>query len=127
MNPSSEAFYRSKNQTYSTKLKAVSKTIKQLAWFRLFAFLLIFLPLFIWGWEGWLTLVPMLVFTVLFFFLIKKNIQLERQKKKYGVLQKLTEDELLALKHRFNHFEDGNEFLDTKHFYAYDLDVFGEN
>jgi len=125
MNPSAEAFYQSKNQLYSTKLKAVSKKIKQFAWFRLFAFLLIFLPLFIWGWNGWLTVVPMFAFTVFFFFLIKRNIQLEKQKKKYEVLKKLTEDELLALKHRFDHFDDGNDFLDPNHFYAYDLDVFG--
>jgi len=125
MNPSAEAFYQSKNQLYSAKLKAVSKKIKQFAWFRLFAFLLIFLPLFIWGWNGWLTVVPMLAFTVFFFFLIKKNIQLEKQKKKHEVLKKLTEDELLALKHRFNHFDEGNDFQDPHHFYAYDLDVFG--
>jgi len=125
MNPSAEAFYQSKNQLYSAKLKAVSKKIKQFAWFRLFAFLLIFLPLIIWGWNGWLTVVPMFTFTVFFFFLIKKNIQLEKQKKKYEVLKKLTEDELLALKHRFDHFDEGSDFLDPNHFYAYDLDVFG--
>ncbi|SHI41481.1 MutS domain III [Tangfeifania diversioriginum] len=125
MNPSAEAFYQSKNQLYSAKLKAVSKKIRQFAWFRLFAFLLIFLPLIIWGWNGWLTVVPMFAFTVFFFFLIKKNIQLEKQKKKYEVLKKLTEDELLALIHRFDHFDEGSDFLDTNHFYAYDLDVFG--
>ncbi|MGM0620292.1 MAG: MutS-related protein [Bacteroidota bacterium] len=125
MNPSAEAFYQSKNQTYSDKLKAVSKKIKHFAWFRLFAFLLIFLPLIIWGWNGWLTVVPMFAFTVFFLFLIKKNIQLEKQKKKFEVLIKLTEDELLALKHRFDHFVKGSDFLDPNHFYAYDLDIFG--
>ena len=35
------------------------------------------------------------------------------------------EDEKLALSHSFLHFKDGKEFLDTDHFFSYDLDLFG--
>ncbi|MFW5774333.1 MAG: MutS-related protein [Tangfeifania sp.] len=52
---------------------------------------------------------------------------ISNQKKKFEVLKKITDDELLALQHRFSHFENGSDFLDTSHFYSYDLDIFGEN
>jgi len=127
MNPQASEFYQSKSKTYAEKLLQVSKKIKRFAWFRLLAFLLIILPIIIWGWNGWFTAVPMGIFTSLFFFLIKKNIQLSNQKKKFEVLKKISDDELLALQHKFNHFENGNDFLDTDHFYAYDLDIFGDD
>jgi DNA mismatch repair ATPase MutS len=70
---------------------------------------------------------PSMFFLVLFFFLVKKNIQLEKQKKKFEALKKITEDELLALEHQFSHFEGGKEFLNPAHFNSYDLDLFGED
>lgn len=127
MNQQAREFYQSKSDTYAEKLRQVSQKIKRFAWLRLLVFLLIILPFIIWGWRGWLTAVPMGIFTLLFFFLIKKNIQFSNQKKKYEVLKKIADDELLALQHKFNHFENGSDFLDINHFYAYDLDIFGED
>jgi len=124
---SATEFYRSKQETFNSKLKAVSRKIRLLAWYRLAVFLLIFVPFAGWGWNGWLTVLPSLFFLVIFFFLVKKNIQLEKQKKKFKTLKKITEDELLALEHQFNHFESGKEFLDPAHFNSYDLDLFGED
>ncbi len=127
MNRQAVEFYQSKSETYTTKLQKVSKKIKQFAWYRLVAFTFIILPFIFWGWNGWLTAVPMGIFTLLFFFLIKKNIQFSNQKQKFEVLKKIADDELLALQHKFNHFESGKDFLNTDHFYAYDLDIFGED
>ncbi len=127
MNPQAREFYQSKNETCSKKLKQVSKKIKQFAWYRLVAFTFIILPFALWGWNGWFTAAPAGIFTFVFFFLIKKNVRLSNQKKKFEVLQKIADDELLALQHTFSHFENGNDFLDTGHFYAYDLDIFGED
>ncbi len=50
---------------------------------------------------------------------------MERQKQKLEVLKKLVENEQKALKHSFLHFKDGEEFLNTQHFFSYDLDLFG--
>lgn len=122
----SYTFYSQKASKYSLKLESVSFQIKRFTWYRLISFLLIFIPLTVWGWNGWLTVVASLIPAVIFFFLVKKNIQLEKQKKKFQVLKKITEDELLALEHRFSHFENGEGFLDTTHFNSYDLDLFGE-
>ena len=127
MNRQANEFYQIKSDTYAEKLRQISQKIKQFAWYRLVAFVLIILPFILWGWNGWITAVPVGIFTLLFFFLIKKNIQLSNQKKKLEVLKKIADDELLALQHKFSHFENGEDFLDADHFYAYDLDIFGEN
>ncbi len=126
MNPSINTFYIQKHNKYSSELKSVSKKIRRFAWYRFFAFTLIFVPLFIFGIKSWTTLVISLTAAVVFFFLIKKNVQLEKRKSKFIELKKLVEDELLALKHSFSHFQNGKEFLDTDHFFSYDLDLFGE-
>jgi len=127
METSAIEFYQSKQETLNSKLRAVSQKIRLFAWYRLAAFILIFVPFAGWGWNGWLTVLPATLFLVLFFFLVKKNIQLEKQKKKFETLKKITEDEILALEHQFSHFENGKEFLNPAHFNSYDLDLFGED
>ena len=126
MNPSIETFYSQKAGEYAVQFKSVTKQVKRFAWYRFFTFLLIFAPLFVFGFKSWFTLIISLSAIILFFFLIKKNIQLEKNKKKIAILKRIAEDELLALNHSFSHFKNGTEFLNTDHFYSYDLDLFGE-
>jgi hypothetical protein len=126
MNPSIETFYSQKAGEYSVRFKAITVKLKRFAWYRFFTFLAIFAPLFIFGFKSWVTLIISLSAIVLFFFLIKKNIQLEKIKKNTAILKKIAEDELLALSHSFSHFKDGAAYLNTDHFFSYDLDLFGE-
>jgi hypothetical protein len=119
-------FYTQKLEKYTTELSSVSLKIRYFGWYRFFSFLLIFAPLSVFGVESWLTLILTLAAIVLFFLLIKKNIQLEKTKKKTLILKKIVENELLALNHQFSHFKNGEEFLNTDHFFSYDLDLFGE-
>jgi hypothetical protein len=118
-------FYIDKLQKYTTELGKVTVKVKRFAWFRFLSFVGIFIPLFVFGFK-WIPLSVSFVLLVLFFFLIKKNSRLEKRKKKFTVLKKLVEDEKLALKHSFLHFRNGKEFLDTEHFFSYDLDLFGD-
>lgn len=126
MNPAINTFYSQKAGEYSVQFQLVNNRVKRFAWYRFFAFFLIFAPIFIFGPISWFTLIISLSAIILFFFLVKKNIQLEKTKKKTAILKKLTEDELLALNHQFSHFKNGAEFLNTDHFFSYDLDLFGE-
>lgn len=126
MNNSAAEFYKNLKDTYQYKLSAVTKKIRLFAWYRLFIFLLIFVPLTFWEWNAWYTVVLSVAFTVLFIFTVKKNIQLEKNKKTFEVLIKLSADELLALNHQFSHFRSGDNFLNPEHFNSWDLDLFGE-
>lgn len=126
MNPSIETFYSQKAGEYAVQFKSVTNQVKRFSWYRFITFLFIFAPLFIFGLKSWFTLIFSLSAIIQFFFLIKKNIQLEKTKKKITILKKIAKDELLALNHSFSHFKNGAEYLNTDHFFSYDLDLFGE-
>ena len=126
MNTEAKTFYLNKKEKFASELQAISLFLKRMAWYRLLSFILIFVPASVFGFQSWLTLIFTLAFIVFFFFLVKKNINLEKRKKKLTVLKKLVENELLALEHKFSHFENGEEFIDIDHFFSYDLDLFGE-
>ncbi len=126
MNPPVSEFYDSKKAKFAQELKTVSNLLHRFVWYRIVSFVLIFVPISTLGSDTWLTLVLTTLAIILFFFLVKKNIQHEKRKKKITALLKITENELLALKHSFSHFENGESFLNTDHFFTYDLDVFGE-
>lgn len=117
--------YSEKLLFYTNELKNISAKVKLFAWYRFVAFLGIFLPLIILGWVI-ATLYCMLPFVVLFFYLVKRNLRLEKIKQTLVVKKKLLEDELKALDHSFLHFENGEKFLNVEHSFAYDLDLFGE-
>lgn len=126
MNAAIDSFYSQKTGEYSVLLQSVTKKLNRFAWYRFFTFLLIFAPLFIFGLKSWFTLIFSFAAIILFFFLVKKNIQLEKIKRYNSVLKKITENELVALNHQFSHFKNGTDFMNTDHFFSYDLDLFGE-
>ena len=120
-----QQFYSQNKEKFSEKYNELNKQLKWFIWFRLLAFVCIFLPVFIWGISNWFSIAGALFFMVLFFFLVKKNIQLEKKKEKFAALKTIVEDEILALNHQFSQFKKGEQFLNTDHFYSYDLDLFG--
>ncbi|HYQ56214.1 MAG TPA: hypothetical protein VEP89_02625, partial [Draconibacterium sp.] len=117
--------YSEKLSFYTNYLNSVSAKVKRFAWYRFAAFIGIFLPLIIIGWEI-STLYSTLPLIVLFFSLVKRNLRHEKLKQTLTVKKKLLEDELKALEHSFLHFDEGEEFLDVEHSFAYDLDLFGK-
>jgi hypothetical protein len=120
------SFYTEKQKQYTIDLKLATQKIRRFAWFRFATFISIFAPLFIFEVLSWPTLFLSGGFLILFFYLIKKNIQLDKRKRKFIELKRLAENEILALNHSFSHFQNGEEFLDIDHFFSYDLDLFGE-
>ena len=118
-------FYRQKLNDYSELYTRLRLKLRWFGWYRFFAFIFIFVPFFISG-LSWITGVFTVIFLVLFFYLIKENTRLDREKQRTTIFKKLADDETLALHHSFLHFSNGSEFLDPEHFYSYDLDLFGE-
>lgn len=124
MEDSVHNFYAGKAELYFQKLEKLSVRLKGFVWLRLVAFLFIFIPFF-WGLSYWISGGLSFFFLIVFFVLVKKNIQHEKQREKYSALKKIADEELLALQHKFSHFPDGKEFLNTEHFFSFDLDLFG--
>jgi len=119
------AFYQHKLNYYLAELNLVSEKLKRIVWYRLFSFVLLIVPWFFIH-EIWICSLISAGFLILFLFLVKKNIALEKRKKKLSVLKKIAEDETEALTHSFSTFYNGQEFIDANHNFSYDLDLFGE-
>jgi len=118
-------FYQNKLEEYSGQFQSLRSKLRWYGWYRFLAFLFIFIPFFFVNFN-WISGGVAIIFLVLFFFLIKKNIQLDKERKRISILIKLAEEETLALQHSFLHFPNGKEYLNPEHFFSYDLDLFGE-
>ena len=62
----------------------------------------------------------------LFFYWVKRFIEKEKEKKLHARLVKINRDELLALNEIYEHFDEGDEFINPHHAYSFDLDLYGE-
>jgi len=118
-------FYQNKLEEYTGRFQSLRSKLRWYGWYRFITFLFIFIPFFFVGFT-WVSGCVAIFFLVLFFFLIKKNIQLDKERRRTAILLKLAEEETLALQHSFLHFPNGKEYLDPEHFFSYDLDLFGE-
>ncbi len=124
MGPAND-FYDQKSKEYSDLYLSLKSKLRWFGAYRFLVFVFIFVPFFIVGFSVWSVCVA-LFFLILFFYLIKLNLRFDRQKKRTMILKTLVEDEQKALGHSFLHFSSGKEFLDTDHFFSYDLDLFGD-
>lgn len=118
-------FYTQKLADFSAELVRLKSRLRWFGWYRFLAFAAIILAPSILGLTA-MAGVLSFGFLVLLLFFIQVNAKLEQRKKKLLVLKQLVEDELAALDHSFLHFAGGEEFQDVEHFYAYDLDLFGQ-
>ena len=62
---------------------------------------------------------------IVFVILVVFHNKILAKKKSYEIYEKLNAQELKAIRHDYQDFEDGAEFIDEKHYYTHDLDVFG--
>lgn len=122
-----QQFYQNKKESFIRTEHQLVKKTGRISAYRLLVFILIPFSLIWLSRYGLLAgLVPGIIFTAVFLYLIKIYIVSEKERKRYSVLVKIAEDELSALNHEFLQFEPGKTFLNPEHPYSYDLDLFGE-
>ncbi len=66
-----------------------------------------------------------IIFLAFFFYFIKQDISSSKEERHCKTLIEINKDELKFLDGNFEQFDDGSEFIDTKHPYTFDLDIFG--
>ena len=120
----SGSFYREQIEFCKTSLVKISLKLKWLALLRLVSFLMIFVPFF--SLKNWLVFPVSSVSVIVFFILVKEHIKTAKKQKELMLRMKLSEDEILAIGHKFDHFRNGSEFTNPDHHYSFDLDLFGE-
>lgn len=105
---------------------AIRNQIRQLAFLRLLAFLVIVLSLVYLSKNfPWVAYPIAVSSTVLFFYWIKLFLKKEKEKTLYTNLVDIGEKEIRALQEDYSSFANGSEFINPHHPFSFDLDIFG--
>ncbi|WP_281224949.1 MutS-related protein [Flavobacterium aquiphilum] len=120
--------YKSNSQNYSEDLKKINAKYNTISFIRLISGLLLLVSLYYYIKTG----ESMFVATAIalfsgFLVLMRIHSKLSFQKKIKSALVAINENEIAYLERKSIPFENGSEFNDFHHPYAYDLDIFGEH
>ena len=120
--------YKSNSNTYSEQLKAINTKYNSISFLRFISILLFLGSLFYYiKTSESIYVIPAIVLFASFVFLMRIHSKLSFQKKIKTALVQINENEITYLERKSIPFENGAEFNDFHHPYAYDLDVFGEH
>ncbi len=121
-------FEERKSETLASHAATQSKH-KAISWYRVLAFVVtVILVIGLVNSENYSLATGMaLTFIILFGILINFHNRIKRKRDYYLRLAQINQDEIRRLQHDFEGFDDGADFMDEKHAYAWDLDIFGRN
>jgi DNA mismatch repair ATPase MutS len=103
------------------------KLINTYSFLRLGLMALLFVMVFIGSTQNNFTLIGVTTILVLFCFvwLVSKQSGFEDEKKYFENLAKINKNEINSIQQHTNMYDDGAAFINDKHFYSADLDIFG--
>lgn len=120
--------YQNKVIHYSELFSKINKRYNSISLLRLLSvFMCLFLLFYYIKTNEAFYIVLALLFFVGFIFLMRVHSKLSSKKQLTTALLQINKNEIAFLKREKLPFEDGIEFNDFHHPYAYDLDVFGEH
>lgn len=120
--------YKSNSQSYSQELKAINTKYNTISFLRFISILLLLGSLFYYiKTSESVFVISAIVLFAGFIVLMRIHSKLSFQKKIKSALVKINENEITYLERKSIPFENGAEFNDFHHPYAYDLDIFGEH
>jgi hypothetical protein len=119
-------YYKQVKTEAETTLNKKKRIIRHFYIYRLLAFILIFPGFWLFKHNLILSAISATFFLAVFLWLVRKNIELERKKRKLEIRLFLINREVKALQHDYLTFPEGNEFIDPQHPYSSDLDIFGK-
>ncbi|MBP6182769.1 DNA mismatch repair protein [Flavobacterium sp.] len=120
--------YKAKKEDFSITLNTINKKYNSISFFRLFTvvFFLVFMYYYIKTSEVLFIVLSVFLFG-LFIALMRFHSRLIFEKQIKQALLKININEISYLERKNVPFENGQEFNDFHHPYAYDLDIFGEH
>jgi hypothetical protein len=120
--------YSAKSKSYSEELNNINKKYNSVSFFRLLSILLFLGSLYFYLDGSEIIFVILAAFFFMgFVFLMRIHSKLLLKRKIKEALVKVNEEEVSYLDKKSIPFENGIEFNDFHHPYAYDLDIFGEH
>ena len=127
MNETPESFYIRQLSKYQEKLKKVKNQLRLSSGIRLIWFLGVLTICYFLYPLVQSIISTILIGAVVFLFLITRHNRLTYQKRKYLKIIDINKTELEILKGNFQHLDTGEEFINPKHEFSYDVDLFGKN
>ncbi len=123
-----EAGYRERMARTETELRRVKTRILRVSSLRVVLFVAGVIGLILFFKAGWWAVCAVVLLTfVPFLALVKYHNRLFYRKDWLETCLRVNRDELRALADDYEPFDDGEEFIDTAHRYAFDLDLFGRH
>ncbi|QIH37344.1 DNA mismatch repair protein [Flavobacterium sp. Sr18] len=120
--------YKAKKIRFSTALTAINKKYNSISILRLFTIVLFLVSIYYYIKNSEVILIAAAIFLFgLFVILMRIHSKLVFEKQVNQALFDINENEISYLERNKIPFENGQEFNDFHHPYAYDLDVFGEH
>ena len=120
--------YKAKKESYLAQLNIINKKYNSISFLRLISIVLFFVAIYYYLKTSAIVyvLAAVLLF-ITFIVLMRIHSKLLFKKQVNQALHSINEDEIVYLERKKIPFENGIEFNDFQHPYAYDLDVFGEH
>jgi hypothetical protein len=118
-------FYQQRAKQFQSESEQVEKIIRRYAWSRI-TLMIVALALAYPGFTNASLFYIVGVIVLIFFFLVRKQVRKEEQKKILGNLVKLNEEEAKCAQFEYAEFPDGQCYANPHHPYGYDLDLFGK-
>jgi hypothetical protein len=120
--------YKKRSKTYSEELSKINKKYNSISLLRLLSILLFFVTLYYYiKKEDNIFIISAVSLFAFFIFLMRLHTKLVFQKELKEALVAINNNETSYLKREIIPFENGLEFNDFSHPYAYDLDIYGEH
>jgi hypothetical protein len=121
-----QEFYNSQKAIFEQKAIQSKKKLTVSSFLRFITFLAIILGIYLFFGNVSVMLLVVGVGIIVFVYLVLKHSDLQYNYDLNKTLISINQTELNVLKRDYLNLDDGSEFLNPKHFYSYDIDLFGK-
>ena len=119
-------FYNEQLKKHQLEIKLSKKRLIQLSLIRFFVFIFTAIGVYFTFEQTQVASILGIVGLVIFLFLLKKYSKIKSEKELSEALISINEEELKIASGDYFDNKQGLEFLDTKHYYSLDIDLFGK-
>ncbi len=121
-----KSFYTNRLQQYTRELQQERHRSYVVALLRFLVFILLVSALYMYHQSAGQILLVFLIWIPFFLFLVSKSADISQKINKLNELIDLNKTELKVLDGQYEFLPDGADFINPKHDYSYDLDLFGK-
>jgi len=119
-------FYTTQKYYFEKKVKELKQKLAISSSIRFFIFLIAVFGIYFFFGKTNIIIFIIISWIVLFLFLILRHSKLQYRLNFNKELLQINSTEIAVLKGDYTLLNEGKEFIDTSHFYSYDIDLFGK-